>query len=67
MRLLGWTDGITSTAAVLKSSGLSKSVPWKVKFKSVSSSFRDRFGIQEFKYIQGLDLFTTNNSFRMDD
>lgn len=45
MRLLEWKDGITSTSGVLKSRRLMKSVSWRVKLKSVSSSFRERFGI----------------------
>lgn len=49
MRLLSWKNGIIPTSGVLKSSGLIKGVPWRVKCKSVSSSLRERFGIQEFK------------------
>lgn len=34
---------------MLKSSGLRKSVLQKVKFNSISSSFKKGFGMQEFK------------------
>lgn len=43
--ILGMKDGITTTSGVLKSRRLIKSVSWSVKLKSVSSSFRERFGI----------------------
>ena len=49
MTPLRWKDGIMPTSGVLKSSGLLKGVPCRVKCKSVSSSLRERFGIQEFK------------------
>lgn len=52
MRLLRWENVSIielSTLGMLKSSGLKNSVPQIVTFKSVSNSFRERFGIQELK------------------